>query len=201
MEILRDGHLAKLDFLEASNLLPDNTDMYVGSGGFGYTTRLPQKDFTGRTRLKDMWGFCESQETVSVDPELFAEFVLPYQMPILERFGLNCYGCCEGLDSRWDYIKHIPNLRRVSVSPWADEAKMAEQLGSDYIWSRKLNPAKLAMADMDTGSIRAELRSALDVSTANNCVIELLMKDNNTLGHNPQNVIDWCRIAKEEIER
>ena len=83
-----------------------------------------------KPRLKDMWGFCESQETVSVDPELFAEFVLPYQMPILERFGLNCYGCCEGLDSRWDYIRHIPNLRRVSVSPWADEAKMAEQLGS-----------------------------------------------------------------------
>jgi hypothetical protein len=201
MEILRDGHLSKLDFLEANNLLPDNTDMYVGSGGFGYTTQLPQKDFTGKTRLIDMWGFCESQETVSVDPELFAEFVLPYQMPILERFGLNCYGCCEGLDSRWDYIKHIPNLRRVSVSPWANEAKMAEQLGSDYIWSRKLNPAKLAMADMDTGSVRAELRAALDVAKANKCVIELLMKDNNTLGHNTQNVIDWCRIAKEEIER
>ena len=57
------------------------------------------------------------------------------------------------------------------------------------------------MADMDTGSVRAELRTALDVATANKCVIELLMKDNNTLGHNPQNVIDWCRIAKEEIER
>jgi hypothetical protein len=201
MEILRDGHLAKLDFLEAHSLLPDNTDMYVGSGGFGYTTQLPQKDFVGKTRLKDMWGFCESQETVSVDPELFAEFVLPYQMPVLERFGLNCYGCCEALDSRWDYIRHIPNLRRVSVSPWAKEEIMAEQLGSDYIWSRKLNPAKLAMADMDTESVRAELRTALKVATKNKCVIELLMKDNNTLGHNPQNVIVWCRIAKEEIER
>jgi hypothetical protein len=201
MEILRDGHLAKLDFLEGNNLLPDNTDMYVGSGGFGYTNQLPQKDFTGKTRLRDMWGFCESQETVSVDPELFSEFVLPYQMPVLERFGLNCYGCCEGLDARWEYIRHIPNLRRVSVSPWANEAKMAEQLGPDYIWSRKLNPAKLAMADMDTGSVRAELRAAIEVASANKCVIELLMKDNNTLGHNPQNVIDWCRIAKEEIER
>ena len=94
MEILRDGHLNKIDFLEANNLLPDNTDMYIGSGGFGYTKQLPQPDFTGSVRSKDMWGFCESQETVGVDPELFAEFVLPYQMPILERFGLNCYGCC-----------------------------------------------------------------------------------------------------------
>ena len=201
MEILRDGHMAKIDFLEANNLLPDNTDMYVGSGGFGYTKQLPQHDFNGSIRTKDMWGFCESQETVSVGPELFAEFVLPYQMPILERFGLNCYGCCEGIDLRWDYIRHIPNLRRVSVSPWANEAKMAEQLGKDYIWSRKLNPAKLAMADMDADSVREELRTALKVSTANNCVIELIMKDNNTLGKNPQNIIDWCRIAKEEIEK
>jgi hypothetical protein len=201
MEILRDGHMAKLSFLEANNLLPDNTDMYVGSGGFGYTTRLPQNDFNGKTRLKDMWGFCESQETVSVDPELFAEFVLPYQMPLLERFGLNCYGCCEGLDLRWKYLKNIPNLRRLSVSPWADEEKMAEHLASDYIFSRKLNPAKLAVSDMNEDSVRKELRKSLDVATINKCVIELIMKDNNTLGHNPQNVVNWCRIAREEIER
>jgi hypothetical protein len=201
MEILRDGHMAKLDFLETNNLLPDNTDMYVGSGGFGYTTQLPQSDFVGKIRLKDMWGFCESQETVGVDPEMFAEFVLPYQLPIIERFGLNCYGCCEGLDLRWDWIKNIPNLRRVSVSPWADEVKMAKQLGANYIFSRKLHPAKLAVSEMDVDSVRKELRKALDIATANNCVIELIMKDNNTLGHNPMNVITWCRIAKEEIDK
>jgi hypothetical protein len=201
MEILRDGHLAKLDFLEANNLLPDNTDMYVGSGGFGYTKRLPQKDFAGNTRLIDMWGFCESQETVGVDPELFAEFVLPYQIPVLRRFGLNCYGCCEALDMRWKYLRNIPNLRRLSVSPWANEEKMAEQLGSDYIFSRKLNPAKLAIAEMNEDSVRKELRKSLDIATSNNCVIELIMKDNNTLGSNSQNAIDWCMIAREEIER
>ena len=201
MEVLRDGHLSKLDFLEANNLLSDNTDMYVGSGGFGYTTQLPQNDFDGKIRLKDMWGFCESQETVGVDPELFAEFVLPYQMPILERFGLNCYGCCEGLDLRWEYLKNIPNLRRISVSPWANEGKMAEQLGPNYIFSRKLNPAKLAIAKMDKDSVRKELRKALDIANANNCVIELIMKDNNTLGNNPQNAIDWCEIARQEIEK
>jgi hypothetical protein len=148
-----------------------------------------------------MWGFCESQETVGVDPELFAEFVLPYQMPILGRFGLNCYGCCEGLDKRWKYLRNIPNLRRLSVSPWADEAKMAEQLGPHYIFSRKPNPAKLAVSDMNEDSVRKELRRSLDVATANKCVIELIMKDNNTLGNNPQNAMNWCRIAREEIER
>lgn len=126
MGILRDGHLAKLDFLEANHLLSDNTDMYVGSGGFGYTRQLPAGGHIGYTRTKDMWGFCVSQEAVGVSPELFAEFVLPYQLSILQRFGLNCCGCCEGLDQRRDTIRQIPNLRRVSVSHWANEEKMAE---------------------------------------------------------------------------
>ena len=54
---------------------------------------------------------------------------------------------------------------------------------------------------MDADSVREELRTALKVSTANNCVIELKMKDKNTLGKNPQNIMDLCRYAKEETEK
>jgi hypothetical protein len=57
------------------------------------------------------------------------------------------------------------------------------------------------MYQMDEDSVRLELRKTLDVATANNCVIELIMKDNNTLGQNPQNVVTWCRIAREEIDK
>ena len=54
-----------------------------------------------------MWGFCESQETVGVSPKMFEEFVFAYQLPILDRFGLNIYGCCEPLDRRFDIVKRI----------------------------------------------------------------------------------------------
>lgn len=57
------------------------------------------------------------------------------------------------------------------------------------------------MADMDTDSVREELRTALKVATANNCVIELIMKDNNTPGKNHQRIIDLCHYAKEETEK
>ncbi len=63
--------------------------------------RLRASALSPSVRLRDMWGFAESQETVGVSPRMFAEFVLPYQIPLLERFGLNCYGCCEPLDKRW----------------------------------------------------------------------------------------------------
>ncbi len=200
MEVLRDGHLAKLDFLEKKGLLSLNNDgTYVGSGGYGYSTELPQQDFNGKhIRIKDMWGFSESQETVSVSPELFEEFVLPYQLPILERFGLNCYGCCEPLDVRWHLIKKIPNLRRVSVSPWADTNKMAEYLQNQYVYSRKVSPAEIAISNPDWDKIRKELRAF--IQNTKNCRVELIMKDNHTIAKNPENVKTWCRIAKEEAE-
>ncbi len=198
MGILSDGHLAKLDFLQENNLLSLNTEnTYVGSGGFGFTRELPQADFDGsRVRTADMWGFCESQETVSVSPGMFEEFVFPYQMPILERFGLNCYGCCEPLDSRWHVVKRFPRLRRISVSAWADFEKMAESLGADYIYSLKPSPADLALPQIDEDRIRKELRRLLQITKG--CRVEVIMKDNHTIGKNPQNVIRWCQIAQEE---
>jgi hypothetical protein len=200
MGILRDGHLGKLDYLEENGLLSLNCDnTYVGSGGFGFTRELPQADFSGQVRTKDMWGFGESQETVQVSPAMFEEFVFPYQLPIMERFGLNCYGCCEPLDKRWHVVKRFPRLRRISVSPWADVETMAEQLGSEYIFSYKPPPAELALPTIDEDRIRRQLRRVLDITRE--CRVEVIMKDNHTIGNNPENITRWCRIAQEEAER
>jgi len=200
MGFLRDGHCAKLRYLEEHNLLSLNNDgTYVGSGGFGWTTELPRGDFDGaRVRPSDMWGFAESQETTTWSPEMFAEFIFPYQLPILERFGLNCYGCCEPLDKRWRYIQNIPRLRRVSVSPWADIEVMAEQLGNRYIFSLKPNPAYLAVPVMDEDFVRSGLKKTM--AAIHDCRVEIIMKDNHTIGNNPENVKRWCRIAREETE-
>lgn len=200
MGILSAGTQAKLDFLEENGLLSLNNDgTYVGSGGFGWTRELPAPGFDGAVRTMDMWGFAESQETVTFSPEMFEEFVFPYQLPILERFGLNCYGCCEPLDKRWRVVERIPRLRRVSVSAWADAADMAEKLGGRFIFSYKPNPADLAVPLMDEERVRKNLRRVLDLTRT--CRVEVIMKDNHTIGNNPENVIRWCRIAREEAER
>jgi hypothetical protein len=199
MAFLRDGHLAKIDFLEENNLLSLNNDgTYVGSGGFGWTNELPQSDFDGHVRTNDMWGFTESQETVGVSPDMFAEFIFPYQVPIQERFGLNCYGCCEPLDKRWHIVKEVPNLRRVSISPWADIGNMAEMLEDRYIFSMKPRPIDLAMTSFDEERIRNELRDALQKTR--DCRVEVIMKDNHTIGNDPQRVVRWVQIAREEAE-
>ena len=55
-----------------------------------------------------MWGFTESQETVGVSPAMYREFIFPYEKPIMDRFGLNCYGCCEPLHQPLAAVKQHP---------------------------------------------------------------------------------------------
>jgi hypothetical protein len=130
---------------------------------------------------------------------MFAELIFPYQLPLLQRFGLTCYGCCEPVDNRWPILMQLPNLRRVSVSPWSDRAKMAENLGDRYIFSMKPNPASLAMDTFDEERIRQALRR--DLELARDCRVEIIMKDNHTIRRNPSRVVKWVRIAREEAER
>ena len=201
MNLLCEGKLTMLDRLEEGGFLPDNTGAaYVGSGGFGFTSHLPQKDYNpDRVRTVDMWGFCESQETVSCSPEMYAEFILPYHKRIMDRFGLNCYGCCEGYDNRWRLIKELPKLRRISVSPWADWTTVPQNLGIEYIASVKPSPTPLASKVMDEDLVRADARRAVEQTKGGIC--EFIMKDNHTLGGNAGNITRWVEIMREEISR
>ena len=199
-DLLCDGKLAMLDFLEKENLLATNTgNTYVGSGGFGFTTELPGPDKTKSVTTQDMWGFCDAQESAQMNPDMYGEFIFPYHKKILERFALSCYGCCEGYDNRWQYVKNLPNLRRVSVSPWAKWDTVPEYLGKNYIASVKPNPAAISHKTLDEDVVRGDCRKAVTMTKGGIC--EFIMKDNNTLGNNPRNASRWVEIMREEIEK
>lgn len=208
IQFLGEEQTRYYDWLEKEGLLTlDNENDYVGTGGVGYTDELPQKDGgdgslksaqpqSNGISLKDIWGRTDSQETIGASPAMFAEFVLKYQIPLLSRFGLNCYGCCEPLQDRWQYIKDIPNLRRLSVSPWCDQEKMADYLGKNYIFSRKPNPAHVCM-NFDEEIIRKDLKDTLRI--AKDCVLEIILKDTHTLSNEPERIGRWIKIAREEV--
>lgn len=201
MRLFTDGYLVKFDYLEQNGLLPNNCEsMYIGSGGTGWTSEL--HGTPGQVRLMDMWGFNEAQETSEVSPEMVNEFILPYQTELASRFGLNYYGCCEGLDRRWDYVKAaIPRLRRVSVSPWADRRKMSELLGGDYVYCLKVSPTDIAVPNPDEAYIRKHLNEVLGYCKQCGNRVEILMKDNHTLGRRPENAARWVQLAREEVAR
>jgi len=200
MELIQAWTVKRLEFLEHQGLLTlNNGGSYVGSGGQGFTDELPAPDFSGHVRLKDMWGLSESQSSVGVSNEMFDEFIFRYQQPVMERFGLSCYACCEPMDDRIDLVRRTKNLRRVSVSNWADKNVMAEKLGRDYIYSVKPNPANISNPTIDRDLVHQEIRGILE-SAKNNC-LELVMKDNHTLGKNRENIKEWVTIVRDEMTR
>jgi len=197
MAFLRDDMLAFAHWLQEENLLTlNNENDYVGSGSLGYTTELPLPDGNEEgVRLKDLWVLSESQETVGVSPEMFAEFIFPYQLSIVERFGLSYYGCCEPVHARLDVLKTIPNLRKVSVSPWCDQEIAAKKLGRDYIFCRKPNPTLISREHFEEEEIRADLEKTLAI--AGNCHLELVMKDVHTVCRQPWRLGSWVEIARQ----
>jgi hypothetical protein len=199
MNFITEGYLKRMEYFEDNGYLRlNNRNHYVDSGGIGYNNELPSNSYDGKkVHLRDMWGFGISQEASDISPVQHEEFVLNYQMRILKYFGLNSYGCCEPLTHKFDMVKKIPRLRRVSVSPWCDVNTAAEQLEDKYIYAWKPNPIVI-VGRFDEHEIREYVRNTLH--TARNCVLEIIMKDTITLNNNPDRIAKWCSIIREEIE-
>lgn len=198
MQFLHDDTKAFLLWLESEKLLsPNNENDYIGSGSMGYTCRLPGGE-SGTVRLRDTWGLLESQETVGVGPEQFEEFIFPYQNSLAGLFGMVYYGCCEPVHTRWEVLRNLQHLERVSVSPWADEKLMAAACGQRFVYSRKPNPAMISTEHCDEVVIRADLRQTL--TTARQCRVELIMKDVHTVSGHPERLARWVELAREVVE-
>jgi hypothetical protein len=200
MAFLRDDHLAFASWLEREGLLSLNDeDDYVGSGSTGYTTDLPSPEarFGRPVRTRDLWVLLESQETVGVGPDLYGEFVFPYQRSIAERFGLVYHGCCEPVHTRWEVVRRMPGLRSVSIAPLCNQEAMGPALGARYVFSRKPNPTLVSTGRFDEELIRDDLRRTL--RAARGCPLEIIMKDVHTLDERPERLARWVALAREEI--
>jgi len=200
MTRLVDCYIHELDQWENLNLLSSNVNnSRVGSGGYGYTTDLPPADCDPAHLLpKDLWGCATPQIFSEVSPEMHWEFALRHEMRWLERWGLTYYGCCEPLHNKMGILRKVPNLRKVSMSPKADPVKGAEELGTDYVFSMKPNPAILAEDRWRPEVARDNLREVLE--KIHGCRVEIILKDISTVRHEPKRLWEWAAIATEVAE-
>ncbi len=166
---LIDVYLSALDQWEALGLSgSNNANVRVGSGGYGYTAALPQAG--GNAPAASTWGACAAQIFGSVSPAMHEEFGLAYEIEWLRRFGLAYYGCCEPLAHKIDMLSAVPNLRKISISPWADEARAAEAMRGRYVMSLKPSPSHFAAPGFDADFIKNELSRKLE--NVKNCCVK-----------------------------
>jgi hypothetical protein len=127
------------------------------------------------------------------------EFMLQYQIPICELFGLVHYGCCEDLTRKIDILRQIPNLRRIAVTPWADAARCAEQIGPAYCVSWRSSPSDTVCCGFDPGRVRRIIREGLAAFCRNGCPVEINLKDVKTVQGEPNRLRRFAAICREEI--
>lgn len=200
VERMADAWMAELDQFEAMNLLsPDCDNTRIGSGGYGYTRALPGPDFDpARVRARNMWGCSNAQIFSDVSPEMHWEFAVKHDLRWLSRWGLTYYGCCEPLHHKMEVLRRIPNLRKVSVNYRCRLDRAARDIGKDYVWSYKPNPAVLAEDGWRPEVARAELLRVLE--HARGCPVEFIMKDISTVRRHPERLWEWARLAVEVAE-
>ncbi len=201
VERMVDAWMVELDQFVAQNLLSSDCDnTRIGSGGYGHTDQLPGGNFDPHcVKPHNMWGCSNAQIFSEVSPRMHWEFALEHDLRWLSRFGLTYYGCCEPLDRKIDILRRIPNLRKISVSPWCDTKRATENIGTDFVISRKPNPAILAEDVWHPDRARQDIREFLD-ATGGNCHVELIMKDISTVRYQPQRLWQWATIASEEAD-
>jgi hypothetical protein len=149
-------------------------------------------------KRSQLWGYMAAQEFALVSPAMHDEFLLQYQIPILSKFGLAAYGCCEDLTQKIDILRQIPNLRRIAVSPFADVARCAEQIGRDYILSYRPSPTDMVGYGFDPDRIRRILKR--DLEAAKHCHVDITIKDVETVQGDPDRMRNWVLVTRQVIE-
>lgn len=165
-----------------------------------YSQELPWPEANSHgARQEQLWGFMASQEFTMVSPQMFNEFLLEYQIPILSRYGLTAYGCCEDLTDKICYLKRIPNLRRVAVTPFARLKECVDQLADGYVISYRPNPTE--MVSIPVGEQEIEKRLEQDLSILKGCFFDITLKDVETVGHDPDRVREWVSCVRRVCDR
>jgi hypothetical protein len=192
------AYLGMLDQMEEQALLGHS--MTVVHCTPAWTDELPHEGFDpARPRAEDLWTMGMAQLFTSCSPAMFREFEVEYTSRWYARFGLGYYGCCDVLDRNIDNIRMIPNVRKISISPWANVDRSADGIGHDYVMSRKPNPALLAMDSWEPEAVEKELRATVETCRRTGTPVELILKDVSTIRYDARRLWEWVDIAMRVV--
>jgi hypothetical protein len=152
---------------------------------------------TPTDRLKSCWIYITAQTTGTISPDMYAEFIQPYNARIAALFGDGkvYYHGCEDLGPKIDVIRTLPGLRRFHVSPWTDLPNAVDKLGNSMVLECHVNPATTTLS-LNPGRMRDEIRRVLH--DARGACFDINLSDIQTVGGDPRILSEWARIAQEE---
>lgn len=206
MEFLTEGTIRYLKKGIEKGIWKLNNDGYVkdsvsaiGPNGLTFCKELPGDNFDGNVKLENLWGYAMAQECTTIGPDMLEEFILPYQKRVLDLFGLNCYGCCENQDKKWDAVRRwIPRLREVSVTAYCNFEHAIKTLEDKYVLCLKPKPADVVLT-FDKEKIKNDLINLMSMAKDSHVCINL--RELETVKNEPQRIQYWIDTAMELAEK
>jgi len=200
LTFLAEDNLALGRWEEEHGLLTLNNDGNQGycTGSSQFTDEIPGREIKPGEPIRstDRYGYLEAQEAAGLSPTMFAEFLMPHFGRLAAKFRLLKFGCCEPVHGFMPHLQELHGLRKVSVTPWCDLAKLAANCRPDIIWCRKPVPLKLCGSTFDPDDLRAHLKETLDIGAGH--FIEFVFRDTNRLtGAMQDRITEACRIVRE----
>jgi len=200
LTFLAEDNMALGRWEEEQGLLTLNNDGNQGycTGSSQFTDEVPGRKIKEGEPIRstDRYGYLEAQEAAGLSPDMFAEFLMPHFRKFAARFKLLKFGCCEPVHGFIPHLQQLNGLRKVSVTPWCDQEKLAANCRKDVIWCRKPMPLKLCGSTFSPADLKAHLKETLDIGAGH--FIEFVYRDTNLLtGKMEDRVADTCRIVRE----
>ena len=200
MRYITDNERRLLTFYEENGLLRPTDDYRHIATSYLSTSRAPGSGEA--VRLRDVWAWAEAEETVGLSPRMFTEGILPYFRELGEMAGKIYYGCCEPMqDTLPAILQALPRIGKVSVSPWSDEAKVAELLrGTGIVYSRKPRASLVGVAEtLDEDAFRSHIAATLEA--ARGCPCEFIFRDIYTVHGNLGKIRRAVELTREVIDK
>jgi len=164
--------------------------LYFGTTVHTSYNYLPEMQ-AGPQSLDKVWLHSAAQIFGSTSKEMHKEFEFDYIGRLYELVGYGHYGCCEPLHGRLDLVRAIPNIRKISCSPWCDMQIAADEIRGDYAVSFKPNPSYLAGTSVNWEVVEDEVSRAFESCRKNNTPMEIILKDISTVNYKPERLWEW----------
>jgi hypothetical protein len=198
MAFTRDAVLANLKQSESAGDWSLTDSWYYGTPWCCDSLPDPAVPSYG-AKLKDLASFSHAQEFEGVSPAMHREFLLDYQLPILNLFGRVTYGCCETLDTKFELLRAIPNLSKVTSGPRSDPGRYPEEFGQRCVISWRPVSTLMASERFDEEAQKRQLREGL--AKLKGCHAEVHMHEPMTVRGDTARIARWAELALREAER
>lgn len=199
LDRLTDDYLAYFNMLaKGGHVRTAARGQHLCQGTYCFTDELTD-DLT-TPELNRYWLFMDAQETSGISPDMYKAIVFPYYRKLMDSFGLVSYGCCEATHPIWDNcLCRLSNLRKVSISPWCDEAAMGERLRNTNITYLRKPPATLlgVGAALDEDEVRRCFAQTARASLG--CKTEIIQRDVYELHNTPDKVKRYVELIRQAM--